>query len=101
VFVSNLNAPEFFSLIDLDDYVQSFDEISPVTYSNIYNYKKILEHEPSLRLLNSNPQDLERLYTQISLFETAVKNYNFWLHLDKAAAEKLITGIQKEYNLEN
>jgi len=92
---------EFFSLIDLDDYVQSFDEMSRETYSNVYDYKNILEHEPPLRLLNSNPPDLERLYTQISLFEAAIKNYNFWLHLDKAAAEKLITDIQKEYNLEN
>jgi hypothetical protein len=90
---------EFFNLLYLDDYIQSFDSITARNYSNDYNYKNILEHKPALQLLNEEPKALEKLYTQISQFEMQLKKYNFWLNYNKAAAEKLIAEIQKEYQL--
>ena len=90
---------EFFNLLHLNEYIESFNNITPKEYSNTYNYQDILKHEPSLKLLNNDPKELEKLYTQISQFEMQLKKYNFWLYYDKAAAEKLIEEIQQEYHL--
>jgi hypothetical protein len=90
---------EFINLLYLDDYIESFNNITPKEYSNTYNYQDILEHKPALQLLNNDPKELEKLYTQISQFEMQLKKYSFWLYYDKAAAEKLIEEIQQEYHL--
>ena len=90
---------EFFNLLHLNEYIESFNNITPKEYSNTYNYLDILEHKPALQLLNNDPKELEKLYTQISQFEMQLKKYNFWLYYDKAAAEKLIEEIQQEYHL--
>jgi hypothetical protein len=90
---------EFFTLLHLDDYLESFNNITSKNYDNTYNYQDILKHEPSLQLLNNEPKELEKLYTQISQFEMQLKRYNFWLYYNKAAAEKLIEEIQQEYHL--
>jgi len=91
---------EFFNLLHLDDYIESFNDITMKNYSNNYNYQAILKHEPALQLLNNDPKELERLYTQISQFEMHLKKYNFWLYYNKEAAKKLIEEIQQEYHLE-
>lgn len=90
---------DFFNLLHLDDYIESFNNITPKDYYNTYNYKDILKHEPALQLLNSDPKELEKLYTQISQFEIQLKKYNFWLNYNKETAEKLIDEIQQEYHL--
>ena len=91
---------EFLNLLYLDDYIESFNNITPKEYNNTYNYQDILEHKPALQLLNNDPKELEKLYTQISQFEMHLKKYNFWLYYNKEAAEKLIEEIQQEYQLE-
>jgi len=91
---------EFFNLLPLDEYIESFNNITPKEYNNTYNYQDILKHEPSLQLLNNEPKELEKLYTQISQFEMHLKKYNFWLYYNKEAAEKLIEEIRQEYKLE-
>jgi hypothetical protein len=90
----------FFSLLELDDYVQSFDNVRQNTYTNDYDYQLILQHTPALKLLKSDPEGLERLYTEVSQFEIKLKQYNFWLYFCKEAATKLITDIKKEYGIE-
>jgi len=90
---------EFFSLLDLDGYIKSYDTIDDKTYKGKYDYQGILEHKPALQLLKADAAGLERFYTELSFFEIALKNYNFWLLFTKAAAEKLIADIQKEYHL--
>ena len=90
---------QFFSFLYLDNYITSFNNINPKNYDNIYNYQDILEHKPALQLLNNDPKELEKLYTQVSQFEIQLKKYNFWLHHNKEAAEKLIEEIQQEYHL--
>ena len=90
---------EFFSLIDLDDFIQSYDSISSQTYQNDYNYQKLLQHHPELHLMTTDPVEFERFYTKTSRYEIDLKNYNFWLQYTKYAAEKLIADIQKEYDL--
>jgi hypothetical protein len=91
---------EFFGFLGLDDYIQSFSYIGKSNYANIYDYGNILRHKPALQLLKREPVDLEMLYTQISEFEIKIKYYNYWLSYCKGAAEKLIGGIQKQYDLE-
>ena len=68
-------------------------------YKNNYNYQDILEHKPTIQLLNNDTKALERFYTHISQFEILIKMYNSWLYYTKEAAEKLIAKIQKEYHL--
>jgi hypothetical protein len=90
---------EFFNLLYMDDYIQSFNNITSTDYENEYNYQYILEYKPALQLLNEEPKVLEKLYTQITQFEMQLKKYNFWLYHNEEAAVKLITEIQKEYHL--
>jgi hypothetical protein len=90
---------DFFSLLYLDDYIQSFSNMQAKGYKNNYNYQDILELRPTLQLLNNDTKALERFYTQISQFEILIKMYNSWLYYTKEAAEKLIAKIQKEYHL--
>ncbi len=91
---------ELFSLLELDDLVQSFDNISTVTYGNNYQFEKILQHTPALKLRKSNPEDLLYYYDQASLYVISLKNYNFWLGYSKTAAKKLMTDIRNEYDLD-
>ena len=91
---------EFITLLDLEDYIQSFDHFVDKTYTTGYNYREILKHKPALQLLKTDPISLERFYTSVSQFEIQNRNYNFWLEFDKKAAQKLIAGIKKEYHLE-
>jgi len=90
---------QFFSLTNLDDYIQSFSKVNETSNPSVYNYGNILSHNPALQLLTDSPKELEIFYTQISLFEIQVKQYNSWLAICKQAAEKLIAEIQKEYHL--
>ena len=92
---------KFFSLLELDDLVQSYDSVSSQTYFNKYDYKKILQHNPALHLLTTDRIAFEKFYTKASEYEIKLKNYNFWLGYTKTAAQKLIKSIQQEYQLEN
>ncbi len=91
---------EIFSFLGLDDYISSFDTISETTYKSSYNFQNIHYYQPPLQLLKYDPKDLETYYTMIVQSEIRLKQYNFWLALNKKSAEKLIGDIQKEYNLE-
>ena len=90
---------DFFSFLYQDNYITSFNNINPKNYDNTYNYQDILEYKPALQLLNNDIKELEKLYTQVSQFEIQLKKYNFWLHHNKEAAEKLMEEIQQEYHL--
>ena len=90
---------EFFNLLHLEDYIESFNNITPKDYDNTYNYRDILKHEPALLLSNNDPKELEKFYTQISQFEIQLKKYNYWLNYNKEGAEILIGEIQQEYHL--
>ena len=87
--------------LELDDYINSFDSISDKTYSNGYDYRKLLEHTPPLQFNKNDPATLQKFYAEESLLEIHIKNYNFWLLYVKGAATKLIADIKKEYHLEN
>jgi hypothetical protein len=91
---------EFFSLLNLNDYVMSFQQGEAATSSRTYNFRNILKHQPGLKLLTNDPKLLQKYYTQISLHEIQISRYNFWLTNCKEAAENLIIEINKEYQLE-
>jgi hypothetical protein len=91
---------QIFSLLPLDNYVASFDRITPKNYENEFNYGEVRYYEPALKLLSTDPKQLEKLYTELTEYEMQLKRYNFWLHYAKEAAEKLITEIKEEYHLE-
>ena len=89
---------QFFSLTNLDGYIQSFSNIDETGRPSHYDYNIIINHNPALQLLTNSPKELELLYTQIGLFQIQVKQYNAWLGICKKAAEKLIEEIQEEYH---
>ncbi len=92
---------EYFSLLGLENYIRSYDNISMDNgYSNVYEYKEILTMSPSLKLLKTATADLERLYNEESGYMADIKYYNFWLYLCRDAASKLITDIRNQYHLE-
>jgi len=86
---------EFISLLDLDEYVKSYDDIQESTYSNNYDLAALLLRQPDLRILKTGAPDLERFYTRVSEFEIRLKNYNFWLLYCKRAAVKLMADIRQ------
>ena len=89
----------FFSLIDLDSYVNSFGKIETSDYRNNFDYREILGKKPALKLLKSDPKSLEELYNRETRYEVALQTYNFWLIYCKNAAASLIVEIEKEYHL--
>ena len=94
-----LSLNQFFSLLTLDAYIVSFDRITSKNYENDFNYEEIKYYQPALKLLNTDPKQLEKLYTELTQYEMQLKRYNFWLYYVKEAAEKLIGEIQEEYHL--
>ena len=97
--LSNLLS-QFFSLTAFDNLVGNY-EITDKSYESEYNFTEILQRNPPLKLLDTNPADLERLYTEMAKFEVSLKKYNFWLLYTKRGAMKLMIDIQHEYNLKN
>jgi hypothetical protein len=91
---------EFFSLWNLDGYVNSFDTIVPPGNANVYNYQEILSYKPVLQLLKTDPKDLERLYNEETRFEMNLKIYNYWLYSCKTAATLIIGDIRRVYDLD-
>jgi hypothetical protein len=91
---------DFFTLQDLDNYIRSYDTLVEKGFTNEYNYQEILEHQPALQLLNKDPKELAKLYTELTQFEMQVKKYNFWLYLIKDGSVKLSAEIRQEYHLE-
>lgn len=86
---------EFISLLDLDEYVKSYDNIQETTYSNNYDLGALLLRQPELRILKTGAADLERFYISVGEFEIRLKNYSFWLLYCKRAAVKLMADIQQ------
>ena len=90
---------ELFSMVDLDDYLQSLDSISNGSTPITYDYSRILRRVPTLKLLNADPKSLERFYTLSYKFEVELKRYIFWLNYVRAEAVKLMNRIREEYHL--
>ena len=91
---------EFFSLWNLDGYVNSFDTIVPPENANVYNYQELLNFKPTLQLLKADPKDLERLYNEETRFEMNLKIYNYWLNSCKTSATQLIGDIRQVYDFD-
>ena len=90
---------EIFSLLDLDEYVESFQAINSTSYKAIYNFEDIRNHTSALKPKTVDPKQFEKLFTQMGLMEIQVMKYNFWLRHCKEAAKSLIDKIEKEYHL--
>ena len=74
----------------------TFKELIPDSIIN-RNYK-ILNSNPPLTLLNSNPADLKLLYNDIAMKENAMKQYNAFLRWARETAISLMQEINKEYH---
>ena len=92
---------EVFSLLNLDEYVTSFDSIHDSTYHPNFDFSKMLKSVPPLPLMDTDKKQLEKLYNEETQFEISIKKYNFWLRVCKDAASQLIIDIDREYNLNN
>jgi hypothetical protein len=94
-------ASDVFSLLNLDDYVKSFDSMQTTTHKTTYSFPEILKKNPSLTLISTDRKQLEKLYNDEAVFEISIKRYNFWLGICKNAANQLIGDIKKEYGVKD
>jgi hypothetical protein len=90
----------FFSWAYFDDLIKASDN-KDAGFKTVYNYQKILSAQPALKLLDTKPADLQRLYNETADFELGVKDYVFFLNWVKGAAVSLMSEINKQYDLEN
>jgi len=88
---------QLFSLLNLDEYVNSFGNRPMDNYVTNYNYRDLLQHKPMLQLLKNDPAEMEKLYNEETRFEMGLKSYNIWLYACKKAATQLIGDIIQEY----
>ena len=70
------------------------------TYTNNFDYARILDTKPALLLLKTKPEDLQRLYNAVSEFEFKLKKYDAYLAIVKQRAVPLIKAINKEYHFD-
>lgn len=61
------------------------------------NYK-VLNSNPPLTLLNSNPADLKLLYNDVAMKENSMKQYNAYLRWARETAISLMGEITEEYH---
>ncbi|HLY71148.1 MAG TPA: hypothetical protein VKR53_15550 [Puia sp.] len=92
---------EIFSLLNLDQYVTSYDNIDATTSHPNFDFSKMLKSDPPFPLMDTDKKQLEKLYNDESQFEINIKRYNFWLMVCKNAASQLIADINKEYNFQD
>jgi hypothetical protein len=90
----------FISFKGLEEYIQSFDSISNVSFNPDFDFGKLRELE-HLELLKPAGLDLNDYYNEIFQFELDIKIYNFYMSWVQETAEKLIVEIEKEYALVN
>jgi len=91
---------EFLNWAYLDDFVKGYDHKTALFVPN-YDYTKLLKTTPALKLLNTNPAALQRLYNEVAEYEVGIKNYLFYMSWTKQGAEALMKSIQKQYDIEN
>lgn len=89
---------KFIRFRDLNDYIQSFDVIDDVSFGPDYEYTDLLKMG-QLEMLKPEGLKLDDYLNEIAQFQIDLKNYNFYVSWLKEAAEKLIEGIEKEYQL--
>ena len=91
---------EFFSWMYFDDLIKANDNKN-TSFKTVYNYQKILSMQPALKLLDTKPADLQRLYNEVADFELGLKNYIFYLKWVKEGSIALMGSIEKQYNLDD
>lgn len=64
-----------------------------VSDSAINGNKNILNTDPPLQLLNTDPKELQQLYNEVATFELQLKQYNSYLRWAKGTAEVLMRKI--------
>jgi hypothetical protein len=62
-------------------------------------YTAIREHNPPLKLLSTDSNDLKRLYTDLTLYEMEIHRFDEWLRWCLYIGNYLMKRIEIEYNL--
>ena len=91
---------EFFSLIYFDDLVKNFEK-KDKRFNAAYNFSKILVMQPAPKLLDTKPEDLQKLYDETARYEMNLKDYMYYLGWVKNNATPLIEKIKKQYHIDN
>lgn len=89
----------FFDLHYIKELVDR-DTIVTVEIPVLYNYyMKILDTKPPLTLLSTDPEDLKRLYMDVTLYEMDIHRLNSWIRTCLYGAGVLMKYTLAEYNL--
>jgi hypothetical protein len=90
---------QFFNYAPFDEMLKIEGEFGkPVPDSIIVKQRQILNSNPPLALLNTDPKALKQLYNQVAAKEKGLKDYNAFIRWAKETAELLIIEIEKEYH---
>lgn len=92
------SSARFFDYESVDALLRTETEYDkPLPDSVNERMKNVLNSNPPLALLNTNPADLKILYNDIAMKEQAMKDYNSFLRWAWVTAEALMLQIREEY----
>lgn len=91
---------QFYNWAYFDDLIKKSDH-RQANFETTYDYKKILTMNPPLKVLNTNPEALQKLYNEVAEFELGLKNYIYFMSWTKEGAVSLISSIRQQYRLKD
>lgn len=91
---------EFFSYDGFDELLQHDAVFTASRSFYIGYYLGILNRQPELKLLTTDPAKLEMLYSKVAELERTLRNYDSYILWTKESATSLMSHIQKEYGFE-
>jgi hypothetical protein len=96
-----ISSAHFFYYEPFDEMLSTettFKEMTPDAI--IKRIEKVLNSDPPLTLLNTNPADLKLFYNDVAMKEDALKKYNAFLRWSRETAIALMKEINDEYHFE-
>ena len=94
------SSARFFDYEPFDALLRTENEFGkPLPDSINERMKNVLNSNPPLVLMNTNPADLRLLYNEIAMKEQAMKEYNSFLRWAKGTADQLMIQIKEEYHM--
>ncbi len=94
------SSARFFDYEPFDALLRTENEFGkPLPDSINERMKNVLNSNPPLALMNTNPADLKLLYNEIAMKEQAMKEYNSFLRWAKGTADILMIQIKEEYHM--
>lgn len=89
---------QVFSYRDFDEFIEreAAFTVTPDSFNDTY-FRGLLSRDPALQLLLGAESHLEHLYTEIAIYQIALRNMNGFIRYNEAGANSLMKHIKQEY----